>query len=162
MFAPIRSIKAILPALVFALASVSSPLSAGSGYAVYQSDAPFEDVMEGLKLAIQEQGMYINNVMHMSEMLERTGKDLGMDTPIYGHAESVEFCSATLSRAMTSEDPTRIVNCPFIISVYTLPGEDDTTYVVHKEIPADQTEGSEIMTKIAAMLKTVASAAADW
>jgi uncharacterized protein (DUF302 family) len=101
-------------------------------YQVYESDSSFEDVLDGLKLAIQERGMYINNVMHMDEMLERTGKDLGMDEQIYGHAQSVEFCSAVLSRKMTSEDPTRIVNCPFIIAVYTLPGDADTTFLVHR------------------------------
>ena len=71
---------------------------AADGYAVYESESSFDDVLQGLKLAIEERGMYINNVMHMSEMLERTGKDLGMDEVIYGRAESVEFCSAVLSR----------------------------------------------------------------
>jgi hypothetical protein len=84
-------------------------------YAVYESESSFEDVMDALKLAIEERGMYINNVMHMGEMLDRTGKDLGMDEQIYTHADSIEFCSAVLSRKMTAEDPTRIVNCPFIV-----------------------------------------------
>jgi uncharacterized protein (DUF302 family) len=135
---------------------------AADGYAVYESESSFTDVLQGLKLAIEERGMYINNVMHMSEMLERTGKDLGMDETIYGRAESVEFCSAVLSREMTSEEPARIVNCPFIIAVYTLPGEESTTYVVHREIPEDQVSGSAVMAKIAGMLKDVASAAASW
>jgi hypothetical protein len=119
-------------------------------------------VLQGLKLAIEERGMYINNIMHMGEMLERTGKDLGLGEPIYARAESIEFCSAVLSREMTSEDPARIVNCPFIISVYTLPGRDGTTFVAHREVPQDQVEGSAVMAKIAAMLKDVAGAAAAW
>ncbi len=65
--------------------------------------------------------------MHMNEMLERTGEDLGLGGALYGQAESVEFCSAVLSRKMISEDPRRIVNCPFIIAVYTLPGEPNAT-----------------------------------
>jgi uncharacterized protein (DUF302 family) len=146
--------------LTFALTPGLS-LAAG-GYSVHESEAAFDDVMDGLKLAIEERGMYINNVMHMSEMLERTGKDLGMDEVIYGRAESVEFCSAVLSRQMTSEEPARIVNCPFIIAVYTLPGDESTTYVVHREIPEDQVSGSAVMAKIAGMLKDVASAAASW
>jgi uncharacterized protein (DUF302 family) len=155
-------LRGFLLALAVILACVPLAGSAGSGYAVYESEAAFDDVLEGLKLAIEEQGMYINNVMHMSEMLERTGKDLGMDQKIYERAESVEFCSAVLSREMTSEDPARIVNCPFIISIYTLPDRDGTTFVVHREIPQDQIEGSAVMAKIAAMLKVVAGAAADW
>jgi len=131
-------------------------------YAVYQSDSGFEDVMDGLKLAIQERGMYINNVMHMDEMLERTGEDLGMDETIYTDAQSVEFCSAVLSRRMAAEDPVRIVNCPFIIAVYTLPQEPDTTYVAHRVIPAAETEQSEIMREVADMLQAVAEGAVSW
>lgn len=158
--------KLVLPGLlVAAVLSVGpfpDPVAAEGGYAVYESDATFDDVLEGLKLAIEERGMYINNVMHMGEMLERTGKDLGLDTPIYARAESIEFCSAILSREMTSEDPARIVNCPFIISVYALPNKEGTTFVAHREIPQDQVEGSAVMARIATMLKEVAAAAAAW
>jgi uncharacterized protein (DUF302 family) len=146
-----------------AILGTFAPLAvAGGGYAVYQSGAAFDDVLEGLKLAIEERGMYINNVMHLSEMLDRTGKDLGQDQPIYARAESIEFCSAVLSREMTTEDPSRLVNCPFIISVYTLPDQAGTTYVVHREIPEDQVAGSAVMARISTMLKEVAGAAAAW
>ena len=154
----------LLPALVCTLALALTPgLSrAGSGYAVYESQAPFEDVLDALKLAIEERGMFINNLMHLSQMLERTGKDLGDERPIYARAESVEFCSAVLSREMTREDPARLVNCPFIVSVYSLPDRPGTTFVAHREIPQDQVAGSAAMAKVAAMLKDVAAAAASW
>jgi uncharacterized protein (DUF302 family) len=155
-------LKPLLITLALVIAPVSAQVSAAGGYAVYESEAAFDDVLQGLKLAIEERGMYINNIMHMGEMLERTGKDLGLGEPIYARAESIEFCSAVLSREMTSEDPARIVNCPFIISVYTLPGRDGTTFVAHREVPQDQVEGSAVMAKIAAMLKDVAGAAAAW
>lgn len=106
--------------------------------------------------------MYINNVMNMGEMLARTGKDLGMDDPLYDQAESVEFCSAVLSREMSAENPAHVVNCPFIIAVYTLPGETDTTYVAHREIPAEQIEASPALAKVAGMLQTVSEAAVSW
>jgi uncharacterized protein (DUF302 family) len=157
------SLKRALIPLCALLAVATLPLQADDdGYAVYESESGFEDVMDALKLAIQEQGMYINNVMHMNEMLERTGKDLGMDVPIYGQADSIEFCSALLSRRMSSEMPARIVNCPFIIAVYTLPGESETTYVAHRRIPAAEIESSAVMRDVAQMLETVASSAAEW
>ncbi len=140
----------------------SLPVQAEDNYVVYTSESSFEDVMDALKLAIEEQGMYINNVMHMNEMLERTGKDLGMNEPIYGEADSIEFCSAVLSRRMTAELPARIVNCPFIIAVYTLPGESDTTYLVHRRIPAAEVESSAVMRDVAQMLETVATSASEW
>lgn len=139
-----------------------SQAAVGGGYAVYTSESDFSDVLEGLKMAIQERGMYINNVMNMGEMLARTGKDLGMDDPLYDQAESVEFCSAVLSREMSAENPAHVVNCPFIIAVYTLPGETDTTYVAHREIPAEQIEASPALAKVAGMLQTVSEAAVSW
>ena len=136
--------------------------AADRGYAVYQSDSTFEDVLDGLKAAILERGMYINNVMDMGEMLARTGKDLGMEDRIYGQARTVEFCSAVLSREMTLEDPARIVNCPFIVSVYTLPDKTGITFVAHREVPEDQIAASTVMARVAAMLKEVSAAAVEW
>ncbi len=165
---PNGSLRTLLHALaLLAVAALPGALSAAEvppadGYAVYESDSSFEDVIDGLKLAIQERGMYINNVMHMDEMLSRTGKDLGMDEILYTNAQSIEFCSAVLSRKMAAENPARIVNCPFIISVYTLPKVVDTTYVVHRRIPTAETESSAVMREIAEMLEGVASSAASW
>jgi hypothetical protein len=141
-------VKPFLSALT-ALALLPAAALAAGPYAVYESDSGFETVMEGAKTAILERGMYINNIMHMGEMLERTG-------------ESIEFCSAVLSRKMTLEDPSRIVNCPFILSIYTLPGESDRTYVAHRVISEEEIAGSEIMTEVAEMLKGVAEGATSW
>jgi uncharacterized protein (DUF302 family) len=152
----------LLLLLTLGLARIPAGFAADGGYAVYESDAPFEDVIDAVKLAIEERGMYINNVMHMGEMLERTGKDLGMTETIYGQAESIEFCSALLSREMTREEPARIVNCPFIISVYTLPDKEGTTFLAHRVIPQSETDTSAVMAKVSAMLKDVASSAAQW
>jgi uncharacterized protein (DUF302 family) len=153
--------KRLASVLALCLAATQAAQAAG-GYAVYESSAAFEDVMEGLKAAVGERGMYINNVMHMGEMLERTGKDLGLGEAIYAKAESIEFCSAALSRRMTVEDPARIVNCPFIVSVYVLPKEPGKTYVVHREIPPDQVAASPVMAEVADNLKAIVEAAVSW
>ncbi len=155
------SVKRLACTLVLSLAATQGALAAG-GYALYESSAAFGDVMDGLKAAIGERGMYINNIMHMGEMLERTGKDLGLGEPVYAKAESIEFCSAILSRKMTAEEPARIVNCPFIVSVYVLPNEPGKTYVVHREIPPDQVAASSVMAEVAENLKAIAEAAVAW
>ena len=139
-----------------------SAQAAETGYAIYRSDASFADVLEGLQAAILERGMYINNIMNMGEMLARTGKDLGTDDPIYSQAKTVEFCSAVLAREMTLEDPARIANCPFIVSVYTLPEQPGITYVAHRKIPLATQESSAAMARIAAMLQAVSEAAVSW
>jgi uncharacterized protein (DUF302 family) len=136
--------------------------AAADDYRVYESDSEFSDVMDGLKLAIQQRGMFINNIMQMNEMLDRTGADLGLGGPLFGQAESVEFCSAVLSRKMITEDPRRIVNCPFIIAVYTLPDDPDTTYVAHRKIPEAETAGSEAMKEVATMFEEIAGDAVSW
>lgn len=155
-------LRTSLIGLFLAVGMISGTGAGAGGYAVYTSDAEYADVLEGLKMAIQERGLYINNVMNMGEMLERTGKDLGTDAPLYDQAESIEFCSAVLSREMSSENPAHVVNCPFIIAVYTLPEQTGTTYVAHREIPADQVESSPAMAKVADMLKAISEAAVSW
>jgi uncharacterized protein (DUF302 family) len=157
-----RPMNLLKTLLVAALALTATSIHAADRYAVYESDSSFSDVMDGLKLAIQQRGMFINNMMHMNEMLERTGEDLGLGGPLFGQAESIEFCSAVLSRKMISEDPRRIVNCPFIIAVYTLPDAPGTTYVAHRVIPDSETEDSEAMAEVAAMLEDVAEEAVSW
>ena len=145
------------------IALLALPAHAWSApYAVYESESDFDTVMEGAKSAIAERGLYINNIMHLGEMLERTGKDLGIGGPLYARAESIEFCSATLSRKMIAEDPNRLVNCPFILSIYTLPGQEGKTYVVHRHVPAEETANSAVMREVAEMLKGVAEGAASW
>jgi hypothetical protein len=143
--------------LIVLPATVAAPT-----YAVYESENDFWTVMEAAKLAIQERGMFINNIMHLSDMLKRTGKDLGLKGQIYGHAESIEFCSAVLSRKMMAEDPGRIVNCPFVVAIYTLPGKPGKTYVAHRTIPREEVAKSPAMAQVAATLKGVAAAAVSW
>jgi len=65
-------------------------------------------------------------------MLERTGKDLGATKQVYTHGEQFEFCSAAISRAMMEADPHAIVMCPYIVSVYTIPG-DKNVYVAYRK-----------------------------
>lgn len=155
---PITRLLAAI-ALPFAL---SGPALAGGAYSVHESDSDFATVLDAAKLAIQERGMYINNIMHLGEMLERTGKDLGMDETLFAKAESIEFCSAVLSRRMAAEDPARIVYCPFIVTIYVLPGELDKTYVAYRTIPQEEVDASPVMAEVAEMLQGVAEGAVSW
>jgi uncharacterized protein (DUF302 family) len=128
-------------------------IASDSPFAVYESELPFDTVMQDLQMAIEGKGFHVNNIVHMDKMMERTGKDLGMDKQIFLRAESIEFCSAVLSRRMTEENPRRIVNCPFNISVYVLPSEPDTTYIVHRRVNlGDQ---SAVMEEVEQMLESL-------
>ncbi len=93
----------------------------------------FSDARDAVVMAIENRGLVINYVSHMADMLNRTGADLGATRQIYGQAEIIEFCSASLSRKMMELDPHNIVLCPFAISIYTLPGDKNTTWLSYRQ-----------------------------
>lgn len=123
-----RYIAAIL--FVLSFSAVSQADSARDSYMrMYVVDSSYEFVRDDLEIAITGRGIKINNISHIGTMLARTGKDLGAKKQIFEHAEAFEFCSATVSRATMEADPHNIVFCPYIIAVYSLPGEKNKTYI---------------------------------
>ena len=95
--------------------------------------ASFVDTREAIVLAVENRGLVINFTSHIADMLERTGVDIGGAKKIFEQAEIIEFCSAGLSRKMMEADPHNIVLCPFAISIYTLPGDKDGTWVAYRK-----------------------------
>lgn len=93
----------------------------------------FEDARESLVMAIENRGLVVNYTSHIADMLQRTGTDIGATRQIFGKAEIIEFCSAGLSRKMMEADPHNIVLCPFALSIYTLPGEPNTTWIAYRK-----------------------------
>ncbi len=99
-----------------------------SPVAVFKAEDDYQTVKENIEMAITDRGMLLSSVLHISDMLNRTAKDLGFDK-IFLKAESIEFCSAALSHRMVKADPTNLVICPFTISVYVKADEPDQVYV---------------------------------
>ena len=62
---------------VFATVPVSAdePLDLGH-VVIYSGEISFADAKENLKFAVTNLGMVISDELHLSEMLDRTGKDL--------------------------------------------------------------------------------------
>ena len=114
------------------------PLSAmaSEGYTVlFKTQGTFQDVRDALQFAIEGKGLKINHTNKIAEMLERTGKDLGMTRQVYVNGEQFEFCSAKLSREMMEADARAMVMCPYIISVYTLPNDKNVYLSSRKPAP---------------------------
>ena len=105
----------------------------GIHMAVFTKQGSFADVKESVETAIAGHGFVINNVSHVGDMLERTGKDLGGGKQVYLKAEALEFCSATLSRKMMEADPDNIVFCPYVISIYVLPQKPGEVRVAYRK-----------------------------
>jgi uncharacterized protein (DUF302 family) len=122
----------------------------------YQAEGEFEDVKAMLESAIAGRGLKISSISHISNMLQRTEKEVG-GQPIFEKAEALEFCSATLSRAMMQADPHNIVLCPYIIYVYTLAAKPTPVYLAYRKLSssAGSKAGSEILNKIDALLQGI-------
>lgn len=99
---------------------------AGEGTVRQLIQGSFDEVKEAVVIAIENRGLVINYTAHIADMLDRTGADIGTNRKLYDRAEIIEFCSATLSRRMMEADPHNIVQCPFALSIYVLPGEKAT------------------------------------
>lgn len=131
--------------------SANKPLDTRD-FKFYKFNGSYEDVRVDLDYAITGQGIKVNGVSHISDMLERTGKDIGRTNKIFAHAEAIQFCSATLSRNMMEADPMNIVFCPYIIYIYSLPKEKNTVYIGYRKLPQLESEASK--KAVAAVLKT--------
>ncbi|MCU7796255.1 MAG: hypothetical protein KZQ73_10545 [Candidatus Thiodiazotropha sp. (ex Semelilucina semeliformis)] len=107
------------------------PPSKPSPVSLYTSEETFEDVIENIKMAIIDRGMLVSGTLHVSEMLNRTGPDLGF-SQVFSKAESVEFCSALISHKMSQAAPENIVICPFTIAVYVTEAEPQKVNVAYR------------------------------
>ena len=110
---------------------------------VYTVEASFEDILTDVSDAILEQGLVISGVSNVAEMLDRTGKDLGVDNPIFHRAKVLEFCSAVISRQALAADPHSIIYCPYKIAVYALPEAPERIYLAFPKLVPDSNSGSQ-------------------
>jgi len=131
----VNMIKTIRMSLVVMLLGAIPQLALADGQhmSVLTKKASYADIRESVEMAITARGFVINNVSHVGDMLARTGKDLGGGKQVFLHAESLEFCSATVSRNMMEADPDNIVFCPYIISIYELPEKPGEVRVAYRK-----------------------------
>ena len=120
---------------VFA-AAASALLVATAAFAeepfVYEFEGSFEDATFAVESAIVDQGLVIDYVSHVGEMLNRTGGDVGSEAMIFKEADIFLFCSAVLSRQVMEADPMNITHCPYGIFVMETA---DGVMIGHKDYP---------------------------
>lgn len=117
-------------------------LADGAHMTLFKKKGSFAEVKEAVEMAITGRGFVINNVSHIGEMLERTGKDLG-GKQVFLKAEALEFCSASVSRQMMETDPDNIVFCPYIIAIYVVPAKPDEVRVAYRNTQMVGTPASQ-------------------
>ena len=147
-------------ALTSILLAVSACAVAQDGQTILVTkiEGDFEDVRERVIFAVESQGLVVDHTSDVGGMLERTGKDLGESSQIYEKAVVLEFCSAYYSRLMAEAAPELLAYCPYGISVYTLPGDADYSYVAFKRIAtmfSGPEEYKSILEKIDRLLATI-------
>lgn len=118
---------------------------------VYHTQDDYGAVKEALEMAIMNVGLRVSGTLHVSDMLNRTGKDLGFKE-VYQQAESVEFCSALMSHKMTQASPLNLVICPFTISLYVKADEPDKRYVSFRKIFLNGDNDGKLTAEIEEML----------
>ena len=95
------------------------------------ASADYEDLRADVESAILNQGFVVDLVANVGDMLNRTAADVGIDNPVYIHAETWQFCSAKLSHEMVLANPLNIAFCPYVIFAYetvAAPGEVTVGY----------------------------------
>lgn len=92
-------------------------------------DDSFEDMMFAVESSIIDQGLVIDSISHVGNMLNRTADDVGATENIYHDASVFNFCSSILTREVIAIDPTNIAYCPYSVYVFTTQKEPDKTTI---------------------------------
>ena len=80
-------------------------------------DGSFDDATFSVEGAIVGQGLVVDYISHVGEMLNRTGADVGATKEIFKSADIFLFCSAVISRKVMEIDPMNIAHCPYSVFV---------------------------------------------
>lgn len=120
--------------LAAAFAILCTPLMA-QDMITYTTNEGFDDVIFGLENAILDEGLVVDGMSHVGDMLERTRADLGSDKTIFLHGDVYSFCSAILSRQVMEIDPMNIRFCPYDIFVMQIPDRPDETTIGYRSFP---------------------------
>ncbi len=150
-------------------AAVVAGVAMGAGFAaaesagvtVYESQDSFDDVRQGVSDAIVNRGFVIDYEGRIGDMLNRTAADVGADKTVYEHADFLQFCSATLSRAAMEADPANIAFCPYVVFVYELADQKGTTHVGFRHLQGGgSADSTKALDAVNALLDAIAKEAA--
>jgi uncharacterized protein (DUF302 family) len=125
--------------------------------------ANFEDILESVRQAIEGKGINIAHTLPASDMLNRTGKDFGIEKNVFLKAETVEFCSARISHRLAQANHENILLCPFTISVYVLTDDPDHVYLSwRRPFPVSDTESRAAVKEMVELIEAIIREATEW
>jgi uncharacterized protein (DUF302 family) len=126
--------------LTLLLALTAPAVASAQDATTYPFDGSFEDATFAVENTIIGQGLVIDYVSHVGEMLARTGADVGSDVKIFDAADVFLFCSALLSRKVMEADPMNVAHCPYGIFVTDREGAVQIGYRHLPDGPMDEVE----------------------
>ncbi len=134
-------------------------------FTIHHKDAPFEDVFQDLQDAVINQGLVIDYIGHVNEMLIRTADavlddtDDGEKTP-YLNAKFILFCSAALTHQAVRANRHNLATCPYVIFAYQTHERPERTIVGYRN-PEMGVPGPTrlVMEKVKQLLETVVAEA---
>lgn len=106
-------------------------------------DGTFDDATFAVETAIVGQGLVIDYVSHVGEMLNRTGEDVGSDVTIFKEADIFLFCSAVVSREVMEADPMNIAHCPY--GIFVAEDADGAVTIGYRDYPDGPMEQVEAL-----------------
>lgn len=110
-----------------------TPPEAAADPVVFRSvPGSYADLRERVVLAIEGRGLSPGSAANIAEMLDRTGRDLGITERTFAAAEVIQFCSSVLSREVTAFDPRFVAYCPYAITLYELAAEPGRVWVGYR------------------------------
>lgn len=112
------------------------------GITLYEVKMSFDEVRQDLEDSIVNRGYVIDYNAKIGDMLERTGGDVGATRKIYSKAETMQFCSAVLSRKAMEAEPSNIAYCPYALFVYAKADAPGTSVVGFRRLSETGSESS--------------------
>ncbi|HIO92161.1 MAG TPA: DUF302 domain-containing protein [Leucothrix mucor] len=121
---------------------------------ITKAGSSFDDINESVRMAVADGGMIVSGTLHISDMLNRTGKDIGFDKNIFKKSEAVEFCSALISHKMAVAHPSNVSMCPFTVAIYELNDEPGVVYLSYRRVKL-LGDGKKVEEEIIKLLQTI-------
>lgn len=152
----IRSPSLTLFAAALALASFAAAAQPVVTYS--KAGAKFDDVRDNVKLAIEGRGLVVDYQAQIGKMLERTGADIGSAKKLYADAQTLQFCSAKLSRKTMEAYIGNVVMCPYSIVVYATAAKPDQVFVAYRRFtgPGGGPASRQALNEVEALLDSIA------
>lgn len=122
---------------IAALGSMAS--AADESTTVYEYDGSFDDASFAVRNAIIQDGLVIDFVSHVGDMLNRTREDVGGEK-LLERADIFTFCSAVVTRQVVEADLMNIAQCPYGIFVAE---HDETVTIGYRDYPDGSMEKVE-------------------